>query len=111
MVSLFRLVETHRFTCNLTYLGHHVTLTLGQIFTLTLQGHLIHVVISMSIDKANMMVSKSLLRAFKHESYHRKTVLLKNVIFDLSCPLKPKQVKSEDMLAKERFKSFLVFFF
>ena len=55
----FCLVETHQIICSLTYLGHYVTLTCGQILTLTFQGHLIHV--SMRNDKANAMVSKSLL--------------------------------------------------
>ena len=72
----------------MTYLGHHVTLTWGQILTLTFQGHAIHV--SMRIDEANTMVSKSLLYHFKHGSYHRKTVSLKNAVFDLSWPLTPK---------------------
>ena len=66
----------------MTYLGHHVTLTLGQILTLTFQGHGIHV--SMRLDEANTMVSKSLLYHFKHGRYHRKTVSLKNAVFDLS---------------------------
>ena len=28
------LIKTHRYICNMTYLGHHVTLTWGQILTL-----------------------------------------------------------------------------
>ena len=48
------LIKTHRYICNMTYLGHHVTLTWGQIFTLTFQGHAIHV--SMRLDEENTMV-------------------------------------------------------
>ena len=76
------LVNTLRLICNL---GHAVTLTWGQTLTLTFQGHSIHV--SMHLDEANTMVSKSLLYHFKHRSYHWKTVLLKNAVFDLSWPL------------------------
>ena len=82
------LIKTLRFICNMTYLGHHVTLTWGQILTLTFQGHTIH--LSMRRDEANTMVSKSLLYHFKHGSYHRGTVSLKNAVFDLSWPLTPK---------------------
>ena len=82
------LIKTRRYICNMTYLGHHVTLTWGQILTLTFQGHAIHV--SMRLDEANTMVSKSLLYHFKHGSYHRNTVSLKNAVFDLSWPLTPK---------------------
>ena len=39
---------------------------------------------SMRLDEANTMVSKSLLYHFKHGRYHRKTVSLKNAVFDLS---------------------------
>ena len=56
-------------------LGQAVTLTWGQILTLTFQGHAIHV--SMRLDEANTMVSKLLLYHFKHRSYHWKTVSLK----------------------------------
>ena len=69
-------------------LGSPRDLTWGQVVTLTFQGHVIHV--SMRIDEANTMVSKSLLYHFKHGSYHRKTVSLKNAVFDLSWPLTPK---------------------
>ena len=82
------LIKTHRYICNMTYLGHHVTLTWGQILTLTFQGHAIHV--SMRLDVANTMVSKSLLNHFKHGSYRRNTVSLKNDVFDISWPLTPK---------------------
>ena len=82
------LIKTHRYICNMTYLGHHVTLNWGQILTLTFQGHAIHV--SMRLGEANTMVSTSLLYPFKHESYHRKTGSLKNAVFDLSWPLTPK---------------------
>ena len=82
------LIKSHRYICNMTYLGHHVTLTWGQLLTLTFQGYAIHV--AMRIDESNTMVSKSLLYHFKHGSYHRKTVSLKNVVFDLSWPLTPK---------------------
>ena len=80
-------IKTHRYICNMTYLGHYVTLTWGQILTLTFQGHAIQA--SMRLDEANTMVSKSLLYHFKHGSYHRKTVSLKNAVFDLSWPLTP----------------------
>ena len=63
----------------MTYLGHHVTLTWGQILTLTFQGHAIHV--SMRLDEANTMVSKSLLYHFKHGSYHWKTVFAQKCRF------------------------------
>ena len=72
----------------MTYSGHHVTLTWGQILTLMFHGHAIRV--SMHLDEANTMVSKSLLYHFKHGSYHRNTVSLKNAVFDLSWPLTPK---------------------
>ena len=42
--------------CNMTYLGHHVALTWGQIFTFTFQGHTMHG--SMRLAEANTMVSK-----------------------------------------------------
>ena len=42
---------------------------------------------SMRLDEANTMVSKSLLYHFKHGSNRRKTVSLKNAVFDLSWPL------------------------
>ena len=63
-------------------LGSPRDLDLGQILTLTFQGHAIHV--SMRLDEANTMVSKSLLYRFKHGSYHRKTVALKYAVFDFS---------------------------
>ena len=50
-------------------------LDLRSNFDLDLSGHAIHV--SMRLDEANTMVSKSLLYPFKHGSYHRKTVSLK----------------------------------
>ena len=81
------LVNTLRLICNL---GHAVTLTWGQILTLTFQGHTIH--FSMRLDEANTMVSKSLLYHFKHRSCHRKTVSLKNAVFDLSWPLTLKRL-------------------
>ena len=80
------LVNTLRLICNL---GQAVTLTWGQILTLTFQGHAIHV--SMRIDKANTMVSKLLLYHFKHRSYW-KTDSLKNAVFDLSWPLTLKRL-------------------
>ena len=82
------LIKTLRFICNMTYLGHHVTLIWGKILTLTFQGHDIQVL--MRLDEANTMVSKSLLYHFKHGSYHRKTVSLKIAVFELSWPLTPK---------------------
>ena len=82
------LIEAHWYICNMTYLGHHVTLTWGQILTLTFQGHAIHV--SMRLDEENTMVSKSLLYHFKRGRNHRKTVSLKNAVFDLWWPLTPK---------------------
>ena len=39
---------------------------------------------TLRLDEANTMVSKALLYHFKHRSYHRKTVSLKNAVFDLS---------------------------
>ena len=81
------LVNTLRLICNL---GQAVTLTWGQILSLTFQGHAIHV--SMRLDEANMMVSKLLLYHFKQRSYHWKTVSLKNAVFDLSWPLTLKRL-------------------
>ena len=81
------LVNTLRLICNL---GQAVTLTWGQILTLTFQGHDIHV--SMRLDEANRMVSKLLLYHLKHRSYHWKTVSLKNAVFDLSWPLTLKRL-------------------
>ena len=81
------LVNTLRLICNL---GQAVTLTWGQILTLTFQGHSIHV--SMRLDEANTMVSKLLLYHFKHRSYHWKTVSLKNAVLDLSWPLALKRL-------------------
>ena len=46
----------------------------------------------MRLDEVNTMVSKSLLYHFKHGSFHRKTVSLKNAVFDLSWPLTPKPI-------------------
>ena len=51
------LVKTNRLICNMTYLGHHVTLTWGQILDLTFWGH--HVYVSMRLEERNTMVSKS----------------------------------------------------
>ena len=65
-------------------------LDLRSNFTLTFQGHTIHV--SMRRDEANTMVSKSLLYHFKYGSYHRKTVSLKNAVLGLSWPLTPKRL-------------------
>ena len=73
--------------CNL---GHAVTLTQGQILTLTFQGRAVYA--SMRLDEANTMASKSLLYHFKHIRYRRKTVSLKNAVFDLSWPLTLKQL-------------------
>ena len=87
VVSCVCLVNALRLICNL---GQAVTLTWGQILTLTFQGHAIHV--SMRLDKANTMVSKLLLYHFKHRSYHWKTVSLKNAVFDLSWPLTLKRL-------------------
>ena len=81
------LVNTLRLICNL---GQAVTLTWGQILTLTFQGHAIHV--SMRLDEANTMVAKLLLYHFKHRSYHWKTVSLKNAVFDLPWPLTLKRL-------------------
>ena len=78
---------TLRLICNL---GQAVTLTWGQILTLTFQGHAIHV--SMRLDEANTMVSQLLLYHFNHRSYHGKTVSLKNAVFDLSWPLTLKRL-------------------
>ena len=80
------LVNTLQLICNL---AQAVTLTWGQILTLTFQGHAIHV--SMRLDEANTMVSKLLLYPFKHRSYW-KTVSLKNAVFDLSWPLTLKRL-------------------
>ena len=82
------LIETHWFICNVTYLGHHMTLN-GQIWSLTFKGHLIH--FSMRVDEANTMVSKSLLCLVQTWK------LLKNCFaqkchFDLSWPLTPKRL-------------------
>ena len=74
----------------MTYFGHQVTLTWGQILTLIFQGHAIYV--SMRLDEANTMVSKCLLYHFKLKSYHWKTVSLKNAVFDLSWPLTLKRL-------------------
>ena len=64
-------------------LGSPRDLDLRSNLALTFQGHAIHV--SMRLDEANTMDgAKSLLYHFKHESYHRKTVSLKNAVFDLS---------------------------
>ena len=63
-------------------LGSLRDLDLRSNLTLTFQGHAIHA--SMRLDKANTMVSKSLLYHFKHGRYNRKTVSLKNAVFDLS---------------------------
>ena len=82
MVSLSLFRQDASIHMQLDLLGHHVTLTWGQILTLIFQCHTIY--ISMRIDKANTMVSKSLLYLFKHGSYHRKTILLQNVIFDIN---------------------------
>ena len=81
------LVNTLGLICNL---GQAVTLTWGQILTLTFQGHAIHV--SMRLDEANTMVSKLLLYHVKHRSYHCKTVSLKNAVLDLSWPLTLKRL-------------------
>ena len=81
------LINTLRLICNL---GHTVTLTWGKILNLTLQGHAIH--ISKRLDGASTMMSKSLLYHFKHIRYRRKTVSLKNAVFDLSWPLTLKQL-------------------
>ena len=80
-------VNTLRLIC---HLGQAVTLTWGQILTLTFQGHAIHV--SMRLDEANTMVSKLLLYHFKHRSCHWKTVSLINAVFDISWPLKLKRL-------------------
>ena len=87
VVSMCLSLNTLRLICNL---GQAVTLTWGQILTLTFQGHAIHV--SMRLDEANTMVSKLLLYHFKHRSYHWKTVSLKNAVFDLSWPLTLKRL-------------------
>ena len=84
------LIKTLRSICNITYLGHHVTLTWGHILTLTFQGHALHV--SMRLDEAITMVSKSLLYLFKHGRLLSKTVSIKNAVFDLSWPLTPKRL-------------------
>ena len=63
-------------------LGSPRDLDLRSNFDLDFQGHAIHV--SMRLDEANTMVSKSLLYSLKHVSYHRKTVSLKNAVLDLS---------------------------
>ena len=80
------LVNALRLICNL---GQAVTLTWGQILTLTFQGHAIYV--SMRLDEANTMVSKLLLYHFNHRSYHWK-LSLKNAVFDLSWPLTLKRL-------------------
>ena len=48
------LVETHRLICNMTYLGQHVTLTWGQILTLSFQCR--HVYVSTSLAERNTTV-------------------------------------------------------
>ena len=53
------LVKTHRLICNMTYLGHHVTLTWCQIVTLIFRSQ--QVCVSMRMDEKNTMVPKSTL--------------------------------------------------
>ena len=81
------LVNTLRLICNLR---QAVTLTWGQILTLTFQGHAIH--FSMRLDEANTMVSKLLLYHFKHRSYHWKNCFAQNAVLDLSWPLTLKRL-------------------
>ena len=71
-------------------LGSRRDLDLRSNFDLDLSSHAIYV--SMRLDDANTMVSKSLLYHFKHRSYHWKTVSLKNAVFDLSWPLTLKRL-------------------
>ena len=72
------LIKTHRMIYNLTHPGHLVTLTSGQLLTLTFQDHHIHV--SMRLDKANTMVPKSALCQYWLGSFSRKLVEQNNYI-------------------------------
>ena len=68
-------IKTQRFICNMTYLGHHVTLTWGQILTSTFQGH--NVYVSMRLGETNTMVPKSSLHHWKQRRYKRKKCFAK----------------------------------
>ena len=58
--------ETHRYICSMAYLGHDVTLTFGQISTLTFQGQPMHILVS--LEGTTALVAKSLT----HFSYLKK---------------------------------------
>ena len=66
-------------------LGHHMTLTWGQILTMTFQGH--NAYVSIRLDETNPMAPKSSLHHWKQRRYKRKTVLLKCGHFQLLWPL------------------------
>ena len=70
------LVNTLRLICNL---GQAVTLTWGQILTLTFQGHAIHV--SMRLDEAKHDGVKIIALSFQTQKLSLKTVSLKNAVW------------------------------
>ena len=65
-----RLTQTHRLICNMTSSGHFVTLTWGQILTLTFQGHQLYH--STRLNARNTMVLKEMLCRHWFTSYSRK---------------------------------------
>ena len=71
------LVETHRLMCSMTYLGHHVTVTLGQIFNLTFQGYLVYV--SNRLDARNTIQSKLFPYHDYTRSYFQKCIIVKKL--------------------------------
>ena len=78
------LVETRRTICNMTYLGDLVTLTWGQILTLTFRGQKIY--LSTRLGERNTMAPSPILYLSLFKHYSRKTFSQKMAIltdFDL----------------------------
>ena len=91
----------------MTYLGHQMTLTKGQILKLTLPGHRVYIL--KRLDESKTMASKLFTKLFHlsllGEMLLTKNYFTKNSLFDLSWPLEPKllnywsELKFEDTIA------------
>ena len=99
-----RLTQTHRLICNMTSSGHFVTLTWGQILTLTFQGHQLYH--STRLNARNTMVLKEMLCRHWFTSYSRKKRFRQNQLFLKFLAYTAKTMRLSSILMKYWWKSF-----
>ena len=78
--------DADRLICNMTFSGHVMTLTWGQIFIMTFQI-IYH---STRLDKRNTMLAREILCLYWGKSYYRKTCVAKTCYFWSFCSLEAK---------------------